>query len=598
MRPLSSRFWHTLNRSAQTGHVGSNILLLELLQKISAFIGLIILLSGTGVSTARADAQYVYDETDRLVEVVDAVGNSAMYQYDDAGNLFSIQRHTPDDLAIAEFTPNSGPVGTVVTIYGVGFSATAANNAITFNGVAAAVSSASPTKLITTAPTGATTGLISVTVGLKTASSAKPFTVTADLLNAPPVITSFTPTIGSVGTPVTITGLNFDTIPVNNDVEFNDLSQAAVTSSTLTQISTTVPTNASSGHLNVRNFYGAATSSADFFVLPAGYTAAQVGSTARIVVDGSSLAVNTGTAGKVAMVLFDGVKGQSLGLGMPTLTTTPTTGLVTLTIYKPDNTVLTTCYMYGNARDCNLPLLPASGTYRIFADPGSSTASFDLLLSSDLTGTLTVNGAAQAFITDRVGQNARYVFNGTAGQGFGLGIPAVFTTPAGGVATVSIYKPDNTKLTTCYMFGVAGSTCNLALLPVSGSYTVFVDPGSYTASFGLFMSSDITGTLTPGGDAQMFSTDRVGQNARYAFNGTAGQNLSLLFSGDTFSGSTSVYIYKPDGSLLSSTSVYYSGSGPASTGTWNLTNLPATGTYTVFVTSSGAATGAISLQIP
>ena len=136
---------------------------------------------------------------------------------------------------------------------------------------------------------------------------------------------------------------------------------ALVTSSTLTQISTTVPTNASSGHLNVRTFYGAATSNADFFVLPTGYTAAQVGAAARIVVDGSSLAVNTGTAGKIAMVLFDGVKGQSLGLGMSTLTTTPTNGTVTLTVYKPDNTVLTTCYMYGNTRDCNLPLLPADG---------------------------------------------------------------------------------------------------------------------------------------------------------------------------------------------------------------------------------------------
>jgi YD repeat-containing protein len=891
--------------------------LLAFCQRTGAFVGWVLLLLTLALPAARADVQYVNDENDRLVEVVDAAGNSAMYQYDDAGNLLSIQRHTPDDLAIAEFTPDRGPVGTAVTIYGVGFSATAANNAITFNGVAAAVSSASPTTLTTTVPTGATTGLISVTVGLKTASSAKPFTVTTDPINAPPVITSFTPTIGSVGTPVTITGLNFDTIPVNNNVQFNNLSQAAVTSSTLTQISTTVPTNASSGHLNVRTFYGAATSSADFFVLPSGYTAAQVGATARIVVDGSSLAVNTGTAGQIAMVLFDGVKGQNLGLGMSTLTTTPTygtvtltiykpdntllttcymygnsrdcnlpllpadggytvlvnpgsnytasfdlllssdqtgtltadagaltytsnrigqnarytftgtigqglglgmstltttptTGTVTLTIYKPDNTVLTTCYMYGNNRDCNLPLLPASGTYLIFADPGSSTASFDLLLSADLSGTmtvdgaaqmfstdrvgqnarytftgtlgqglglgmstltttptygtvtltvykpdntvlttcymygnnrdcdlpllptsgtylifadpgsstasfdlllssdqtgtltadagaltyastrvgqnarytftgtlgqglglgmptltttptygtvtltiynpdntvlttcnmygnsrdcnlpllpasgtylifadpgnstasfdlllsndltgaLTINGAAQAFFTDRVGQNARYVFNGTAGQGFGLGIPTVFTTPAGGVATVSIYKPDNTKLTTCYMFGVSGSKCNLALLPVSGSYTVFVDPGSYTASFGLFMSADITGTLISGGDAQVFSTDRVGQNARYAFSGTAGQNLSLLFSGDTFPGWTSVYVYKPDGSLLSSTSVYYSGSGSEGTGTWNLTNLPATGTYTVFVSSSGGSTGAISLQIP
>ena len=227
---IRNDFWHRLKRSFRINRPDHRTFLLAFFQRAGAFVSGILLLLTLALPAARADVQYVNDENDQLVEVVDAAGNSAMYQYDDAGNLLSIQRHAPDDLVIAEFTPNSGPVGTVVTIYGVGFSTTAANNALTFNGAAAIVSSASPTKLITTVPTGATTGLISVTVGLKTASSAKPFTVTADPINAPPVITSFTPTIGSVGTPVTITGTNFDTIPVNNNVQFNNLSQAAVTS--------------------------------------------------------------------------------------------------------------------------------------------------------------------------------------------------------------------------------------------------------------------------------------------------------------------------------------------------------------------------------
>jgi hypothetical protein len=307
--------------------------------------------------------------------------------------------------------------------------------------------------------------------------------------------------------------------------------------------------------------------------------------------------------GQNARYTFTGSIGQGLGLGMSTLTTTPSYGTVTLTVYKPDNTVLTTCYMYqwlSSSGDCNLPLLPADGTYLIFADPGSYTASFDMLLSSDLTGTWSVDGATQTFTSNRVGQNARFTFTGSTGQGLGVGLSAFTTSPAGGSVKLTFYKPDNTVLTTCYMYEWLSTSrnCSLPFLPVSGTYMVIVDPGSSTASFGLFMSSDITGTLAFGGDAQAFSTARVGQNARYAFNGTAGQNLSLLFSGDTFPGWTSVYVYKPDGSLLSSTSVYYSGSGSAGTGTWNLTNLPATGTYTVFVTSSGGTPGAISLQIP
>lgn len=598
MRLISNRFWHALNHSAQAGQVGSNVLLPALLRKISAFIGLIILLSGMGFSTARADAQYVYDETDRLVEVVDAVGNSALYQYDDAGNLLNIRRYTSDDLVIAEFTPNSGPVGTVVTIYGIGFSATAASNEITFNGVAATVSSASPTKLVTTVPTGATTGLITVTVGLKTASSAEPFTVTAEPINVPPVITSFTPTLGSVGTPVTISGLNFDTIPVNNNVQFNNISQATVTSSTSTQISTTVPTNASSGHLNVRTLYGAATSSADFFVLPSGYTAAQVGATTRMVVDGPSLAVNTGTAGKIAMVLFDGIQGQGLGLGINLATFTPS-GSATLYIKTPLGADLIPPQYFNGATNFNWPKLPTTGTYTLLIVPATtSSLNATLTLSSDLTGTLAVDGAAQAFTSVRVGQNGRYTFTGTTGQGLGLGMPAWSTTPAGGSVKLIVYKPDNTALVTCYMYGGVGSNCNLPLLPATGNYTVFVDPGNYTASFDLFLSSDVTGTLVAGGDAQVFTTIRVGQNARYTFTGTASQNLSLLLSGDTFPNVTYFYIYKPDGTLFASKSLYYSGTGSASASTWNLTSLPVTGSYTVFVAPSGGATGTLSVQIP
>jgi YD repeat-containing protein len=599
VRFIRNDFGHRVKHSFWNNRPDYGTFWLAFCQRAGAVVSWVLLLLTLALPAARADVQYVNDENDRLVEVVDAAGNSAMYQYDDAGNLLSIQRHTPDDLAIAEFTPDRGPVGTAVTIYGIGFSTTAANNAITFNGVAAPVIAASPTMLTTTVPTGATTGLISVTVGLKTASSAKLFTVAADPINPPPVITSFTPTIGSVGTPVTITGANFDTIPVNNNVQFNNLSQATVTSSTLTQISTTVPTNASSGHLNVRTFYGAATSSADFFVLPSGYTAAQVAATARVVVDGPSLAVNTGTAGKVAMVLFDGVKGQSLGLGLSALTTSPGGGTVKLTVYKPDNTVLTTCYMYqwiSTSRDCNLPLLPADGTYTILVDPGSSTASFDLLLSADLTGTLTANGAVQTFTSNRLGQNARYTFIGSMGQGLGLGMSALTTSPTGGSVQLTIYNPDNTVLTTCYMYQWISTSrdCNLPLLPADGTYTILVDPGSSTASVDLLLSADLTGTLTADTGAQTYASTRLGQNARYTFTGTIGQSLGLGMSTLTTSsayGSVKLTIYNPDNTVLTTCYMYMS-----STRDCNLPLLPASGTYLIFV-DPGSSTASFDLLL-
>ena len=61
-----------------------------------------------------------------------------------------------------------------------------------------------------------------------------------------PIITSFSPASGSVGTTVTIIGDNFSLIPSNNVVTFNGVI-AIVTSSTGTEIITTVPAGASTG---------------------------------------------------------------------------------------------------------------------------------------------------------------------------------------------------------------------------------------------------------------------------------------------------------------------------------------------------------------
>lgn len=82
-------------------------------------------------------------------------------------------------LAITSFAPTSGVVGTKVTITGTKFDATPANNIVKFNGTQATVTAATATSLETTVPAGATTGLVSVTVGSSTVSSTSPFTVSA-----------------------------------------------------------------------------------------------------------------------------------------------------------------------------------------------------------------------------------------------------------------------------------------------------------------------------------------------------------------------------------------------------------------------------------
>jgi len=114
-----------------------------------------------------ASVQYVYDALGRLTTVVDPSGNVANYNYDAVGNLLSITRTTssPSALAIFGFSPAQGIVGQTVVIQGQNFSATPSANTVQFNGTAATVTAATANSLTVTAPAGATTGLISVTVG-------------------------------------------------------------------------------------------------------------------------------------------------------------------------------------------------------------------------------------------------------------------------------------------------------------------------------------------------------------------------------------------------------------------------------------------------
>jgi YD repeat-containing protein len=121
---------------------------------------------------------YAYDALGRLVAVVDGSGNAAVYKYDAAGNLLSITPTTSAMVSIFSFTPNNGPVGQSVTIYGDGFSTTASQNTVTFySGKTATVMQSTLTTITTTVPTGATTGPIKVTVGGHSATSTGNFTV-------------------------------------------------------------------------------------------------------------------------------------------------------------------------------------------------------------------------------------------------------------------------------------------------------------------------------------------------------------------------------------------------------------------------------------
>ncbi len=141
---------------------------------------------------------------------------------------------------LSSFTPASGAVGATVNITGTNFRAPATVQF--FNGRTATATLNSATSITATVPSGAIDGPITVTTSGVTVTSVSNF----DILPSP-TISSFSPTGAAVGTTVTINGTNFIGTPV---VTFNG-TPAVVTGSTLTSITTSVPSGAGSGPISV-----------------------------------------------------------------------------------------------------------------------------------------------------------------------------------------------------------------------------------------------------------------------------------------------------------------------------------------------------------
>lgn len=708
MRHTPIRFWQS-HSHPDVKMVEQTPPCLSIAVQIGRFIGIAMLLWFTGFSNAKA-VEYVYNEIDRLVETVDNAGNSSLYRYDSVGNLLSIRRFDSSGLAIAEFNPDRGPVNTLVTIYGVGFSATLTNNIVKFNGVTATVVSATSTKLTARVPIGATTGPINIIVGTATATSDDTFTV-GKSLNLPPVITSFTPSSGEAGSTllIIINGNNFDPIPTGNVVKFNN-TVATVSNSLTTQISTSVPPNATSGRISIRTSSGEAVSENDFIVNPLG-TGSSIGRTARIAVNGEPLAINNSGSNPAMMVLFDGVQGENLSIGFNAsmiFSLGVTSGSVNFKVFSPKGESLGTPLTVSGSltsssftKSLDLPVLPETETYTLLVDPNIDLYLSDLSVTRDITGELIANGPTNNFAATKIGQNAHYSFygtvgqdlslmldnnalpgttninilrpdgslflqnnissvnekvidfpdsppstgvykvvvapaelavgslsvalraddiktvpvngvttpvsllpgqmgqyrfNGVAGQNYGVGVPSI--NNGGFPVAFSILRPNDLASLSCGNFvGALGGGCDFLPSGVwlsdseAGTHTVFVNPGVAGAAFDLYVSSDIAGSLEVNGAAKVFTTPRPGRNARYSFAGTYGQNLKLSLTQNSFPGTTSIKILKPDGTALINAAI------STATYSFNLPTLPYTESFTIWVSPSGNATGAMTLQL-
>ncbi|HMJ70309.1 MAG TPA: FG-GAP-like repeat-containing protein [Cyclobacteriaceae bacterium] len=189
----------------------------------------------------------------------------------------------------------------------------------------------------------------------------------------PPTVTSFTPTTGPVSTTVTITGTNFSLSPSGNTVRFNS-TQAVVTASTATSITTTVPAGATTGTITVTVGANTATSTGTFTVTGPSVKITDVDPLhgwegLAVVLTGTGFSTTPATN----IVDFNGVAAIVTASTSTTITTSVPVGAITGPITVRVNSD-------GNTTDFDFIVTPPPPTITSFT-PGSGLVGIQVIIT-------------------------------------------------------------------------------------------------------------------------------------------------------------------------------------------------------------------------
>ncbi|MHB8816467.1 MAG: IPT/TIG domain-containing protein, partial [Steroidobacteraceae bacterium] len=435
---------------------------------------------------ARADVQYVYDPAGRLVQLVAPDGSSAVYQYDAAGNILSITRLAAGQLALTTTSAISGTTGSQITIDGSGFSTTPSDDIVSFNGMEAAVVSATGNQLVVDVPDGATTGTISITVGTSTVTSAEPFSV-----SSPPSISGFSPEIVNAGATVTVSGDNLDPQPNATLVSVGAVGVQATSTSTdqVTFIAS------SSGSITISTPGGRATSTSDLVTLPTSVPVGSVLSSATLTEGGAAEQVTIGQSSSYGVYSFDGTAGQYLTIQVGSQVTSPSGESISYEVFSPTDALITSNTVSPTSPSIHLPVLTGSGTYAVvFFSSGS--ASVQLSANLQVDPVVSLNGVASPVTMLVPGENLRFEFAAIVGQSIGIGLtgltlspgsPNVLSTSLSGPSAWTISEPNCLTYTPG-----AGCSMYVANATQAGTYTLEVQAGAQqTGSFNLTASKPV-----------------------------------------------------------------------------------------------------------
>jgi hypothetical protein len=319
--------------------------------------------------------------------------------------------------------------------------------------------------------------------------------------------------------------------------------------------------------------------------------------TATIVIGGPAVTVTTAQPGQNANLSFSAMAGQRFSLGVSGVKLGGGS-YVNMSVVKPDGSILVpTTYVSSSGKFIDAQTVPVTGIYTIKLNPDTTaTGSLTLQLfdiGQDPTATITIGGPAVTVSTVKPGQNASLTFSAIEGQRFSMNVSGVKLT-GGSYLSMSVLKPDGSILVPVAYVSSSGTFIDVRTIPVTGTYTIRLNPGSMAVgslAMQLFdVGSDPTAEITIGGPAATVVIAKPGQNASLTFNGAAGQSATIRIAHTTI-GCQTISLRKPDSSVLISS--LYCGT------TFNLPpqTLPVAGVYTITIDPNSSGVGSISISL-
>ncbi|MFE0824237.1 RHS repeat-associated core domain-containing protein [Streptomyces sp. NPDC058847] len=381
-------------------------------------------------------------------------------------------------------------------------------------------------------------------------------------------VLSVVPVSAAPGAEVTLSGTGFSATAADNTVMFGD-STAEVSEASATRLVVTVPDGADDGTVAVTVGGTTAESAENFTVASAGPAITSVEPPAgpagtEVVITGSGFATEAAdnlvrfNGGTLAELV--GVTDTALTVRVPETTTT---GRIT---------VRTPAGRTTSPEDFTVPL--AEGEEEFETTVRMSVGDED---------------SVSVAVTE-AGKRARVLFDAEQGEDISVGFTESTFDPS---AIVDLVDPRGETVGGGGRVYGAASDYEVRDLPVSGTYTLVIDPSADIAgAVDVTMSHPVGGELRFTDDPAATVMSRAGQDGLWSFAASKGDSLSIGVATAGMTAGTSVRLYEPDGDQLDSLTV-----SKASDGSLDIDTLSASGTYTLYLDPADGATGTAQVTV-